>query len=54
MEMVGNRHSKGALVDLVNWLLVSIRTEREACAAICDAVAIAAVQSAGDIRQRSK
>lgn len=21
MKMVGNRHSKGALVDLVNWLL---------------------------------
>jgi hypothetical protein len=25
MEMVGNRHSKGALVELVNWLLVRDR-----------------------------
>lgn len=25
MEMVGNRHSKAALVELVNWLLTKIK-----------------------------
>ena len=28
MKMVGNRHSKGELVALVNWLLVENRTSR--------------------------
>ena len=28
MRMVGNRHSKGQLVALVNWLLVRIQTDR--------------------------
>ena len=28
MEMVGNRHSKGALVELVNWLLTEIPHDR--------------------------
>lgn len=27
MKMVGNRHSKGELVDLVNWLLVRLKAE---------------------------
>lgn len=29
LQMVGNRHSKGELVDLVNWLLVELRKARE-------------------------
>lgn len=28
MEMVGNRHSKGALVELVNWLLTEMPDDR--------------------------
>ena len=30
MRMVGNRHSKGELVSLVNWLLVELNKRREA------------------------
>jgi hypothetical protein len=30
MKMVGSRHSKGELVALVNWLLVSLKKAREA------------------------
>lgn len=40
MRFVGAKHSKYALVDLVNWLLaekeVAVLVEREACAVLCD------------------
>ncbi len=40
LELVSNRHSKGALVSLVNYLLrqsqEAVKAEREACAAWCE------------------
>lgn len=36
MRMVGNRHSKGALIDLVNWLLKLNDDVLDDCAALID------------------
>ena len=41
MQMVGHRHSKGALVALVNWLLVRLRKADDECATMAETLRIA-------------
>jgi hypothetical protein len=38
MEMVGHRHSKGRLVELVNWLLVTAKRAAQVCDEMATAV----------------
>jgi len=46
-EMVGNRHSKGALVDLVNWLLVEKLQRDETINKMAEALLYALQQHEG-------
>lgn len=58
LEAVSNRHSKGALVSLVSYLMIeaqeAVQAEREACAKVADIAETFEVSAAAAIRARGE